>query len=96
MPFKSKQQAKWMFVNDPDMAKEWASKTKDWKKLPKRVKSKKRKKALDLLVLTVKYANDDWAIRTVKSLIERAKAGDEDAFLSQWKSIQPEIFLTKS
>jgi len=38
MPFKSKEQAKWMFANKPAMAKEWASKTKSIKKLPNKVK----------------------------------------------------------
>ena len=41
MPFKSKAQAKWMFSNKPKMAKEWASKTKSIKKLPKKVRKKK-------------------------------------------------------
>lgn len=34
MPFKSKAQARWMFVNKPKMAKEWASKTPSMKSLP--------------------------------------------------------------
>ena len=41
MPFKSKAQAKWMFKNKPKMAKEWASKTKSIKSLPKKKKKKK-------------------------------------------------------
>ncbi len=41
MPFKSKAQAKWMFSHKPKMAKEWASKTKSIKSLPKKVKKKK-------------------------------------------------------
>jgi hypothetical protein len=57
-PFKSKQQAKWMFVNDPDMAKEWASKTKNWKDLPKRVRRKKRKKAMDELIALLSLGNE--------------------------------------
>lgn len=43
MPFQSKAQARWMFSNKPEMAKEWASKT-DFKKLPMKVKKKKNKK----------------------------------------------------
>ena len=38
MPFKSKQQMKWMFANHPEMAKRWAEHTTDMKKLPKKVK----------------------------------------------------------
>jgi hypothetical protein len=57
-----------MFVNDPEMAKEWASKTKNWKKLPKRVRRKKKKQAIDLLSLTVKYSNDDTIERLLQSL----------------------------
>jgi hypothetical protein len=38
MPFKSKQQAKFMFAKKPAMAKEWAAATPDIKKLPNKVK----------------------------------------------------------
>jgi hypothetical protein len=38
MPFKSKSQAKFMFKNHPQMAKEWASKTPSIKKLPEKKK----------------------------------------------------------
>lgn len=34
MPFVSKKQARWMFANKPEMAKEWANKTNSIKKLP--------------------------------------------------------------
>lgn len=44
MPFKSKQQAKFMFSQKPEMAKEWASKTPSIKKLPNKVKSSGKKK----------------------------------------------------
>lgn len=44
MPFKSQAQAKWMFSQKPKMAKEWASKTKNFKSLPKKVKKKSKKK----------------------------------------------------
>lgn len=43
MPFVSRAQAKYMFANHPEIAKEWASKTSDIKALPKHVKSKKKK-----------------------------------------------------
>ena|GEM_PF-736355 len=39
MPFKSKAQRRWMYANDPEMAREWESHTKG-KKLPERVKGK--------------------------------------------------------
>jgi hypothetical protein len=41
MPFKSEAQRKWMYANDPKMAKRWEKHTPKGKKLPKRV-SKKR------------------------------------------------------
>ena len=41
MPFKSKDQAKWMFSQKPEMAKEWASKTPNIKALPNKVKARK-------------------------------------------------------
>ncbi|MFH1231533.1 MAG: hypothetical protein V1709_08580 [Planctomycetota bacterium] len=44
MPFVSKRQARWMFANKPNMAKEWASKTADIKKLPEQKKLVKRRK----------------------------------------------------
>ena len=43
MPFKSKAQAKYLFANEPEVAKEFASKTKSIKKLPEHVKPKKKK-----------------------------------------------------
>lgn len=41
MPFKSKSQMRWMYANKPDMAEEWASETKNIKKLPEKKKKKK-------------------------------------------------------
>jgi len=41
MPFKSQAQRKWMFANEPVMAKRWAAVTPKNKKLPNKVKSKK-------------------------------------------------------
>jgi len=40
MPFKSKAQRKWMYANDPEMAKQWEKETPKSKKLPKRKKRK--------------------------------------------------------
>jgi hypothetical protein len=42
MPFKSKQQRKWMYVNKPEMAEEWEKHTPKNKRLPKRVKKGKK------------------------------------------------------
>ncbi len=42
MPFKSEAQREWMYANHPEMAKRWEKETP--KKLPKRVKRKKRGK----------------------------------------------------
>ena len=42
MPFKSKQQEKWMFATKPKMAKRWAEETPNPKALPKKVKAKKK------------------------------------------------------
>ena len=44
MPLKSKAQLGFMFANYPEMAKEWASKTKDIKNLPEKVTKKDTKK----------------------------------------------------
>jgi ribosomal protein S12 methylthiotransferase accessory factor YcaO len=41
MPFKSKKQMRWMFANDPEMAKRWAKHTEDIKALPEKTKPKK-------------------------------------------------------
>jgi hypothetical protein len=43
VPFKSKAQARFMFSQHPEMAEEWAKKTKSIKKLPEKVKSKEAK-----------------------------------------------------
>jgi hypothetical protein len=43
MPFKSKQQAKFMFATQPKLAKKWAKKTGSIKSLPKYAKKKKKK-----------------------------------------------------
>jgi hypothetical protein len=42
VPFKSKAQARYMFSQHPQMAKEWAEKTKSIKALPEKVKLKKK------------------------------------------------------
>jgi len=41
MPFKSSAQRRWMFSQEPAMAKRWAKETPKGKKLPERVKKKK-------------------------------------------------------
>ena len=43
MPFKSEAQRKFLYANEPKVAKEFASKTPKGKKLPAKVKPKKRK-----------------------------------------------------
>lgn len=40
MPFKSKAQARWMYANDPKMAKKWAAHTRDMKRLPDKKESR--------------------------------------------------------
>ena len=40
MPFKSEKQRRWMWANDPEMARKWADKEKD-----KKAKDKKSKEA---------------------------------------------------
>ena len=49
MPFKSKQQMRWMFANHPTMAKRWAKHTSDTKKLPEKKKKTTQEKAADLM-----------------------------------------------
>lgn len=44
MPFKSKKQMQWMFINKPTMAKQWLAETPDPKKLPNKKKPNKKKK----------------------------------------------------
>jgi len=43
MPFASQAQRRWMYANEPEMAKKWEKHTPKGKKLPKK-KRKKRKK----------------------------------------------------
>lgn len=40
MPFVSKQQRKYLYANEPELAKEFESKTPKGKKLPKKIKKK--------------------------------------------------------
>lgn len=42
MPFKSQKQRAWMYENNPEMAKRWEADTPKGKKLPERVKPKKK------------------------------------------------------
>ncbi len=42
MPFVSEKQRRWMWANDPVMAKRWEEHTPKGKKLPVRKKTKKR------------------------------------------------------
>jgi hypothetical protein len=44
MPLKSKAQERWMWANDPEMAKRWEKETKNRKALPERVKPKTKLK----------------------------------------------------
>jgi hypothetical protein len=43
MPFRSEAQQAWMFANKPEMAKKWAAETKNFSKLPKKVKKKNKR-----------------------------------------------------
>lgn len=43
MPFKSEAQRKYLWAKHPDVAKEFASKTPKGKKLPKKVKKRRKK-----------------------------------------------------
>lgn len=43
MPFKSEAQRRWMYKNNPEMAKRWEGETPKGKRLPKHVKKSKRK-----------------------------------------------------
>jgi hypothetical protein len=45
--FSSKAQARYLFANHPDIAMEWADKTKSFKKLPDRLHPHKEKKKED-------------------------------------------------
>jgi len=42
MPFKSKAQSRYLFATEPKIAKEYAAKTPNMKKLPEKVKPKKK------------------------------------------------------
>mgnify|MGYP003657561184 CR=1 FL=1 len=45
MPFKSEKQRKWMYANDPEMAKKWEKDTPKGKKLPQKKLPQKKSKA---------------------------------------------------
>ncbi len=46
MPFKSKAQMKYLYAKEPEIAKEFASKTKDFKRLPEKKKKYSKIKKL--------------------------------------------------
>jgi hypothetical protein len=46
MPFLSKAQKKWMFANEPEVAKRWAEETPPNKKLPEHVTKKKTRESI--------------------------------------------------
>ena len=46
MPFKSEAQRRWMHVNEPEMADRWEEHTPKGKKLPERVKKKKKTESI--------------------------------------------------
>lgn len=43
MPFKSKAQQKYLFANNPKVAREFANKTKDYKSLPAKLGKRKKR-----------------------------------------------------
>jgi len=43
MPFKSKQQAKFLYAKHPEIAKKWAKETKSVKSLPRKAGQPKKK-----------------------------------------------------
>lgn len=47
MPFKSKQQMKWMFANHPAMAERWADETPSIKELPEQRHKRELRKAAE-------------------------------------------------
>jgi hypothetical protein len=44
MPFKSKKQWRWAFVNKKSFARKWAHKTASFKALPKTARTQKRRR----------------------------------------------------
>ena len=58
MPFKSEAQRKWMFVNKPKMAKEWAAHTPKEADLPEHVKKSEDETIITLEQYFVKIAKE--------------------------------------
>jgi len=74
VPFKSQQQRKWMYANDPEMAKEWEKETPKGKKLPKYAPKKKKKKKSSL----------DYRSYIVKTAADEARMQAIDRWLPKW------------
>jgi hypothetical protein len=49
MPFKSEAQRRYLYANEPKIAERWSKETPKGKKLPKRVKPKKRSPLFDAM-----------------------------------------------
>jgi hypothetical protein len=57
IPFKSKAQQRYMFMNHPEIAKEFAKATPDMKDLPEHVSKKKKVKYKDALKAASRKSN---------------------------------------
>jgi len=58
MPFKSQKQRKFLFINNPEIAKEFAKKTKNIKSLPEKVKAKKSIQLIEQYLKLAKQLQD--------------------------------------
>lgn len=87
MPFKSKAQMRYLYANEPEVAKEFASKTKNPKALPERAKKREMSKAAEAFYSELaKVAN---AIS--EAMIEAEKSGKIFGYHYAPESVIPKI-----
>lgn len=86
MPFKSKAQQRWMFANEPEMAKRWAKHTKNIKNLPEKKSEKSavaavpapRKRSIQELIQVAQQPEKPAAPAPVKTAAEGLIGGLAD------------------
>jgi len=88
MPFKSDAQRRWMYANEPEMAKRWEEHTPKGKDLPERVGKKKKKKKGH------KKKADDNGRALALMLLQRLQSGESlTDILKSLQSSTPEVMI---
>ena len=83
MPFKSEKQRKWMWANDPKMAKKWEKEEKKMKETKVRQLIKKMVREIVTEAKKMKYKSNDW--KKINKLAKKKDVMIHTAFGDQFK-----------